>query len=208
VPGQGGEKPAPAPVSPGADSAIGPAPSPAPPPQPPSEPAGPLGVNRLRDDFTGFAGLGLAAGPHLPIDLATSVTQRVVGGVVGWLRGGLLIDGFELSLDVAPVTEFYQVGQSPVLWAGLNGGYYVPFADLGGGDLAWPLRVGAGIWAINLPTRTRPVMFNARADLIGLAYNLGWLLVEAHLPSLRFATDFERIGLLQLDFGLSAAYVF
>jgi hypothetical protein len=44
-------------------------------------------------------------------------------------------------------------------------------------------------------------------DLIGLAYRWGHLLFEISLPSVRFQTEFERIGIWGWVFNLGVSYV-
>ena len=78
--------------------------------------------------------------------------------------------------------------------------YYIQLTD----NLYYPLRAGLGFAAVNLPSAA----FLLRGDVVGLAYKVGHVVLEGHLPSFRFATDFSSYGIMGFQFGVGATYAF
>jgi len=170
-----------------------------PPPEPPPK------IERAYDLFdgtNGFLGMGFKPGVGIAFNHQGGTTDT--GFALLWaVRGGLLIDRTELSLEVAPMTAgAYWPGNKPNLSALFNLGYHLPI----GGPVNWPFRVGAGITAVNfLGDKTA---FQSRLDAIGISINYRHFLVDIQVPSMRYHTDFDQFGLLNLYFGVDAAYVF
>ena len=73
------------------------------------------------------------------------------------------------------------------------------------GDVFWPMRFGLGLAAVNSPTGE--VYMLGRVDLIGLAYQVGHLLFEISLPSVRYSTEFRQLALWSWLFNISISYV-
>lgn len=117
------------------------------------------------------------------------------------LRGGVLFHHAELAFELAPVTWVPDFDRKPSLSFNVTIGGLVPIAP----RVRWPLRAGVGLTALNLPYEN--VYMQARMDLIGLVYQLGHLLFEISLPSVRFSSEFDRMGIWGWLFNISVVYV-
>lgn len=156
------------------------------------------------DGTGGFVGLAVMGGIGLGVPLSGGSTSDPEGSFLFGLKGGVLIDRIELALEFSPVTyiPFTVRGADPNLQVNATFGYHIPISDM----VSWPLRVGAGIVAVN--TINDDVYFQARADALGLSINYGHLLFDAHFPSFRFITEFDRAAFLDWLIGGGIAYAF
>ncbi|MEQ9321777.1 MAG: hypothetical protein RIF41_21595 [Polyangiaceae bacterium] len=173
-------------------------------PEVPPPPPPPPKIERAYDLFdgtNGFLGMGVKPGMGIAIQHGGGTDT---GFALLWaVRGGLLIDRTELSLEVAPLTAgAYWPGDKPNLSALFNFGYHLPL----GGPVNWPFRVGAGLTAVNFIGDK--AAFQSRLDAVGISINYRHFLVDIQVPSLRHHTDFDQFSLLNLYFGIDAAYVF
>ena len=131
-----------------------------------------------------------------------SALLRVEGLKVHFpIRGGLLLNRAELSVELAPVTWVQDFDLDPNLSFLVNIGGLLPLGE----NVYWPLRFGLGLAAVNMPYDE--VYALGRLDLIGLCYQWGHLLFEINLPSVRFSSEFYRLGIWGWLFNLSASYV-
>lgn len=155
--------------------------------------------NPLDGDVHGHLGLVVAPGASHVVALGGGG-----GGITGFafllgLKGGIYYGNWEAQLELSPATWLAVLNQ-PTVQMNVSGAYYVPITD----NLYYPLRAGMGFAAVNLPGAA----FQLRGDLVGLAYKVGHIMLEGHLPSFRFATDFSNYGVMGFHFGLGATYAF
>ena len=208
-----GATPAPAPVpAPVAAPAPVPVPVPAPAPAPgspevgappPLEPTGRRWMDfTLDDEIHAYAGLTFAPGVFLGLDYGTGQTSPAYGSFFFALRGGVLFGRTALELEISPVTWI------PILPAGggafnlnLSIGTYNQLVE----GVYWPTRFGVGLQY--LPNASQ-ALFLSRLDLLGVAFNVGHVLIDFHVPSFRFTTEFDQIGTFNWLFGAGASYVF
>jgi hypothetical protein len=147
-----------------------------------------------------FVGITVAGGPAMGLLLGGGGTSDVEGSFLFALRGGVVSGKTEFGIELSPMTFLYVTAADPSFQVNAFIGYYAQIAD----RLYWPLRIGAGMAAANTPGDR--VFFQARADLVGVMYNVGHLMLELHAPTYRFATEFQDLGLFIWDVGLSASY--
>jgi hypothetical protein len=128
------------------------------------------------------------------------------------LHAGVFLGNNQLSFEVAPVTFFYDMkGIGPVFEMAANYAYFVPLTDSGDIHVYWPLRFGAGMMAGPDLNAFGLAFFQARADLIGAAIQVGHVLIDLSLPSFRYMiTDKNGTQAHFLDwlFGTNLSYVF
>jgi hypothetical protein len=201
--------PEPAPASPTEPPLPGP-PTPAPPDAgSDAEPPAPLEpVDQGWMSFTPgdgvhpYAGVTFAPGVFLGLDYASGATTGAFGSFLFAFRGGVMFDRTALELEISPMTWV------PVLNAGtttlnvnLSVGTYNQLAD----GVYWPTRFGLGLQHIGAASET---LFQTRLDLIGVAFNIGHVLVDFYAPSFRFTTEFDQLGTFNWLFGAGGAYVF
>lgn len=126
----------------------------------------------------------------------------VVGQFLFGIAGGILVDRFDLGLEISPLTWMpdTNVIDNPLFQTNLNAGYHIPLA----GALNWVLRGGVGM-AIGI--HGGPANFVGRADLIALSALVGPVLVEVDAPSFRAVTDFHSVSLDPL-FGAQLTLMF
>jgi len=117
------------------------------------------------------------------------------------LRAGVLFDTTELSVELAPATWVWRSGEKPMLTLNVAIGGLLRLTR----NLYWPLRFGLGFAAVNTPTDE--VYMQGRLELVGLAYQLGHVIIEMSLPSIRFSSEFEHIGIWAWLFNVSFSYV-
>lgn len=117
------------------------------------------------------------------------------------MKGGILIDRAELTLEFSPVTALPSTGfgAEPVLQFNLNGGYHIPLY----GPISWPLRAGIGMAAVNLGNYD--ALFEGRFDLVGLSAMVGPVLLDLYAPSLRIFTEFSDGAVVHLSFGIGGS---
>ncbi len=178
----------------------------APAPPPPPEPEGDSEWMAF-DPFSGthfFGGLSFGPGFSAYHNLLAGSFGDVEGSFIFSLRGGVLLDGIEIALELSPVTYVpYLASGDPMLQLNATGGTYLHLF----GDLYWPLRAGIGLMAVNAPPPA-DALLQIRADLIGVAYKIGHLIVEANLPSYRFGSELDRYAIHSWLFSLGGSYVF
>ena len=136
------------------------------------------------------------------------------------IRGGVLIDHHEISLEIAPGTYFWdfsEPGAGPAFELNASYAYRIPLLVRERGAIMWPLRGGLGFVAGGANTKSN-VLFEVRADLIGAAIDLGHVTIELHLPSFRYAITNSHVPGILVDgvtthwlsffFGTTVSYAF
>lgn len=130
------------------------------------------------------------------------------------MRLGAVMNRFEVNIEFSPDT-FWPGDFAYPLSNTLDSGAHL-LIDLTIGYLAevtkrlyWPIRFGGGIMAVGTP---RTVFGLLRLDLLGIGYVFplgpGQLAVEATLPSLRFHSEIDLLGIWSWMFNISAVYLF
>jgi hypothetical protein len=127
------------------------------------------------------------------------------------LNGGVVIGNHQLSFEAAPFTYIYDgKAQGPAFEMNASYAYLIPLGDSGNAHFYWPIRFGAGMMAGGNNTGGL-VFFQLRADLIGVAIQVGHVIIDLHLPTFRYAiTDRGGSQAHYLDwmFGTSIGYAF
>ncbi len=143
----------------------------------------------------------------------------VDGAFLFALRGGVLINHHELAVEISPFTDFWdlRVAPGPAFQFNVSYGYLIPLIPRPTAGISWPIRVGVGIFAGGTNTNSN-VFFEGRADLIGVAFNTGHVIIELHAPSFRYALTnghVEGVAVegvsthyLSFFFGTSVSYAF
>ena len=131
------------------------------------------------------------------------------------LRGGVYLDKLELALELSPKTFWWAGGSQPGSFQmNVTAGYLFPLAETSGFSVYWPLRGGVGFVVDDQSHGA----FALRGNLIGVALKFGPIVVDAYVPSFRWAY-FPSIGsgggststsgnLFSVLFGGGASYVF
>lgn len=88
-------------------------------------------------------------------------------------------------------------------------GYLIPIAKGSDVSLYWPLRAGAGF----LVGEPGFAYFDARADVVGIALQIGQVMLDFHAPSFRFAwtpESYNNMGDMVMHWyaGVSGSYIF
>lgn len=188
------QPPPPRDVSATAPSPVSPAP-----PLMPARPRGWMGFE-LGKGFHPFVGFIASPGFSIFINHNNGNLSSANPSMLFGFRGGLMFGTTELALEVSPFTYAPFLSSDVVFQANITIGDLLHVA----GPVFWPLRFGAGVVAANVPGPA----FETRIDLLGVAFNIGHILVDVHAPSFRAFTDFDAYSVLSFDFGLGAAYVF
>lgn len=138
------------------------------------------------------------------------------GGLVLAVRGGVFINRHEIALEIAPMTYVWDFqAPGPAFAVGATYAYFIPLTQGETVRLYYPLRAGVGTFLGGANTGSN-VFFEARADLVGLGMKIGHVMLDAHLPSFRYALTkgfFAGVGdatqhVLSWYFGFSASYIF
>jgi hypothetical protein len=141
------------------------------------------------------------------------------GTVLFAFRAGLLIGRHELALEIAPFTDFWDfyVEPGPAFEANATYGYLFPLVTKHGATVSWPLRFGVGVLAGGGNTNAN-AFFELRADLLGLTLQTRHMLIDLHLPSVRYAVTNGYVAGVAVDgvttqylsffFGSSVSYLF
>jgi hypothetical protein len=119
------------------------------------------------------------------------------------LRFGLYLERLELAVEVSPMTYVAladTIGKPHLQVNGTIGGL-IPLGD----RFSFPLRLGAGFVTVNTNDL---VLFQTRIDLLGLAIQVDHAVIEIDLPSFRFATEFDQIGVFSWVSGIGVVYAF
>lgn len=145
---------------------------------------GSKGFEGLRPEL----GVAILGGPNIYVPDGGDTI--VVGTFWFAIKGNLLVDRFDLGLEISPLTWMpdTQVLDNPVFQTNLNAGYHIPLA----GPLNWVLRGGVGM-AVGI--HGGPTNFVGRADLVALSALAGPLMIEIDAPSFRAVTDFHSVSL-------------
>ncbi len=173
----------------------GPPPGPPPPAGPPKEKWSDF---KIGDGVCPY--VGVVALPGFGVQGAANGWTDIEPAVLVAAKLGLLFDRTELAVEVSPVSWWVLQGKMAVFQANLTIGSLMRLTD----RLYFPMRGGMGVAAVNLPTANLVV----RADVLGLGYNYGHLLIEATFPSIRHMTDFRTHAAFDFLFGLSCSYAF
>ncbi len=155
--------------------------------------AGGGGGDMLADELEGMrAHLGIifGGGPsHLddPADF-------VEGSLLFALKGGILIDRFEVGLEFAPATYVITFNPDlPSVHLNAYAGYHIPLYK----SVSWPLRLGIGFTTPTFDGEAGDTLLALRADLIGVSVLLAdQFLLDVHLPSWRINVDTQNDGAL------------
>lgn len=159
----------------------------------------------------GFVGGALLGGPAIAAGSGSGLRGSGFGSAFGSilfaLRGGVIIDRHELTLEVSPMTFAFGGNLVPAFQVNGAYGYLIPLSTSGSPAIYWPLRLGIGLLT-DLPTPRWAVQ--ARADFLGIALRFDQFLLDLHLPSVRYAGFPGRFGIhiLFWEAGVSASYVF
>jgi hypothetical protein len=174
-------------------------------------------------------GLDLEDGKVHPFAGATVAGGFMTGGVSGSapltggfdtfdgafllaLNGGVFVGLHQFSLELSPLTYFYDTQASgPVFEMAASYAYFVPLSGVGKVRVFWPFRVGAGVVAGPDGHIGGLAYLQLRADFIGPAVQIGQVMLDFHFPSFRYAvTDSHATQYHFLDwlFGTSVSYVF
>ena len=135
------------------------------------------------------------------------------GGLLFALNGGLYLGNHQLSFEIAPVTYWPTLASppGPAFEMSANYAYMIPLTESGNMHVFWPIRFGLGMAAGPDLNLLGLAWFQARLDLIGVAVQMGHVVVDFHLPTFRYAiTDKSGVQAHLLDwlFGASIGYVF
>lgn len=166
--------------------------------QPPGE-----GSFALGEASVGFMGLTGGAGPQVYVD--PRFGRADTGAAVALAaRGGAFTGLFFASGELGVRTAF-PPGATGAAWAfqGMaTAGYYFPL----GATVFWPLRLGVGAVAGEEVAGT--VQLIARADPIGVSFQVDQLLVDVLLPSVQMTTEFSDEVTIIVQPGLALSYIF
>lgn len=147
-----------------------------------------------------YAGIALGPGFAFTYDYNAGQAGSIFGSFLFAIRAGFLFGHTDLQVEVSPVTWLPATAGQPVLQANISLGTLHHIA----GNFYWPTRFGLGVAAVNLPDP----LFMQRLELIGLAYQMGHVLIELDAPTFRHGTDFSNYGLFSFGFNLGASYAF
>lgn len=147
-----------------------------------------------------FAGISIGPGAsgYWPYGGGVAVDAAMIFSI----QLGVLFGRTELSLEISPMTWVQDFDADPIFSMLVSIGGLV---QLGDADVYWPLRFGLGLSAVN--TWNDEVFMQGRLDLIGIVYKWGHLLFEVDLPSIRFHSEFQHLGIWGWMFNLSVTYV-
>ncbi len=140
-------------------------------------------------------------GPTHPDDPADVVR----GSLLFALKGGILLDRFELGLEFAPATFVLNFNPDlPSVHLNAYAGYHIPLYE----SISWPLRLGFGFTTPTFDGEAGDTLIALRADLIGVSVLLDdQFLLDAHAPSWRINIDPEGGGaLFSYIFGVGFAW--
>lgn len=166
------------------------------------------------DGVHAFVGIGGRAGPMYGLidgrDATVAADRALATGLFA-LRGGLIIDEHELAIEVSPMTFAWIEGAAgPAFQMNATYGRLLPLHRSESLNVYWPLRVGAGLFTGNT---SDSVFFQARADVVGLLFQIGHVTIDVHAPSFRYAMwpsprNDAAAHLMYWDFGAGVSYVF
>ncbi len=154
-----------------------------------------------------FAGMTFMGGPVLPVftgSFAAGVAP-VTKDFLWALRIGGLFGRHELGLEVSPGTYAWMPDVGLAFQANVTYGYFIPVYQSENVGVYWPMRFGAGVFT----GHTGGLVFvETRADLIGLAVQVGHVIFDLHLPSYRYAVSpaEQVVHVLSWNFGGGFAY--
>lgn len=154
----------------------------------PREPEAPGDGRVSIDGVHGFIGVSTMVGPTL------GSYSYFDGAFLGAVRAGVYAGLNELAVEITPFSTVYSF-EVPVFQ--LNVSYAVLLPMVRGSNVAvyWPLRFGAGFLTGNTGGN---VYVEGRADLVGIAIQVGRFMIDLHLPSFRVAwtpgSTYSRYG--------------
>jgi hypothetical protein len=166
-----------------------------------------LGIGAVSGGFSGPRGSAWGSGADGAFDFA--------------VRVGAFVNRHELAIQVSPFTYLWDLANL----GGISGaavkvsgtyGYFIPLTQ-SGAHLYYPIRGGIGFFMGGVNTADN-VLFEARADLVGLGLRIGHVMLDLHAPSFRYAITNGRFPfyggngvtqhLLSWVFGFDGSYVF
>jgi hypothetical protein len=128
------------------------------------------------------------------------------------LNGGVFVGLHQFSLELAPLTYFYDTtAPGPVFETVASYAYFVPLSGPGKVRVFWPFRFGAGTVAGPDGHIGGLAYLQLRADFIGPAIQIEHVMLDFHFPTFRYAvTDNQATQYHFLDwlFGATVSYVF
>lgn len=145
---------------------------------------------------------GISIGPGVSGNWFYGGGVAVEGAMIFSIQMGVLFGRTELSIEISPMTWVQDFDADPMFSLLVSVGGLIPLGDA---NVYWPLRFGLGLSAVN--TWNDEVFMQGRLDLIGIVYRWGHLLFEVDLPSIRFHSEFQHLGIWGWMFNLSVSYV-
>lgn len=169
----------------------------------PTTPEEPVDDFTLGEQSVGFAGLMVGAGPHVYVDPRFGRADTGASVAVS-LRGGAFTGPWFAAGELGLRTAFAPDATEPALaFQGMATlGYYFPLAT----TVFWPLRLGFG--AVAGQDVVGSAQLIARADPIGVSFNVGQWLFDLFLPSFQMTTEFSDEVTVFVQPGLAVSYVF
>lgn len=156
----------------------------------------------IGDGIHPYAGLTMAPGVFLGLDYPSGATTGAFGSFMFSLRGGVMFGSTVLELELSPMTWVPVLDSgSTTLNLNLSIGSYNQLVE----GVYWPTRFGVGLQYLEASSQT---LFQTRLDMIGVAFNIGHVLIDLYVPSFRFTTEFDQFGTFNWLFGAGASYVF
>jgi hypothetical protein len=163
-----------------------------------------------------FVGLTFSGGPVLGAIGANGQFQQLgntQGAFLFGLNGGFVAGPHELSLELSPFTYFYAPNTGgPTFQFNVSYHYLIKLYENESLQVFYPIGIGAGLFTGNTASN---VYFQARADLIGVMFKIGHVLVDVSLPSFRYGVTSQSVGTLSANFdiftwlfGASLGYAF
>ncbi len=142
-------------------------------------------------------------------------TGNTDGAFLLGVRGGVVIGPNELSLELSPMTYFWDLASGnpgPTFQFNVAYRYLIKLYEAQGLQVFYPIGLGLGLFTGNT---NGDVFFQARFDLIGILVKYGHLLVDINLPSFRYGVTSQGVlgETFNLDtftwlFGASIGYAF
>lgn len=136
-----------------------------------------------------FVGLEWSGGPEWAGTVwgqGSQFARWVDGGFLFALRGGVHVGRHELAAEVSPFTYVPTLPRaSAVLQANGSYAYFAPIYSGESVHVYWPLRAGVGVMA-GANNTNGLVYFQARADVVGVAVQIGHVTLDFHAPSFRY----------------------
>jgi hypothetical protein len=137
--------------------------------------------------FHPFVGVGLMGGPALPFSATSGKPGSMGGSFLFSLRGGFYAGRNEFAIEMSPITYISVTpSRGPNFQLAFNYTGFIPIAEGSPVSVYWPMRVGFGFAAVNMPSlRGDAAYMQLRFDLIGIAIKVGHVMIDLSFPSFR-----------------------